>query len=156
MGVSITELLRTKAANYAAEAKANAPLIDEWCDSIRRLFDQVKCWLKELDLDQIIEVKDLDWKVKEPGLGEYKAPRIDLRGLGKWVGFVPKARRPSGGSRPLKSWFPSVQLGESTLRMNFCVMCCICFHRIMWTHGTFRNPPRLNRVRLISNHSKRF
>ena len=100
MTQTFTEFLRQKAAEHGVEAEENQATIAEWRDAVRRLFDQVREWLKQSDPDGIIKIEESELGMNEPGLGRYTIPALNLRCFGNWVGLLPKARRTIGTAKP--------------------------------------------------------
>jgi hypothetical protein len=100
MSTTFTEFLREQAAKREAEAKAGKAAIDEWRAAVERLLAQIRGWLAESDPDGIIQIKDGEQELREPGLGRYRVPRLDLRALDKWIGIIPKARLTVGTAKP--------------------------------------------------------
>ena len=100
MSATFTEFLREQAAKETAETLKGKAVVDEWRTAVERLFRQMRAWLAESDPDGIIEIQEQDHAVREPGLGPYKVPRLDLRALGKWIGIIPKARKTVATARP--------------------------------------------------------
>lgn len=93
MSSTFTEFLRQQAANRQAELARRREVIEEWTASLRGLYSSLKDWLRQSDPDGILKVEESDdWELQEEGLGKYTVPRLDLRGLGRWIGIVPKAR----------------------------------------------------------------
>jgi len=80
--------------------EAGKATVEEWRAAVERLFDQIKEWLKKSDPDGFIEIEQSQEDIKEPGLGRYRVPRLDLRFFGKWIGIIPKARRTVGTAKP--------------------------------------------------------
>jgi hypothetical protein len=97
MSTVFKEFLQQQAKKHQAEA----PIIDEWRLAIQRLFIQIRQWLKDSDPDGgLIEVKENQEDVTEPGLGRYRVPRLDIRAFGKWIGIIPKARKTVTTAQP--------------------------------------------------------
>jgi hypothetical protein len=100
MTTSFKDFLRQQAEKHQAEVRAGKATVDEWRTAVERLFVQIRTWLKESDPEGLIEIKEGQHDVTEPGLGRYHIPRLDLRAFGKWVGIIPKARRTVGTAKP--------------------------------------------------------
>jgi hypothetical protein len=100
MSTTFQEFLHKKAQTHQAEVNAAKSVVDEWWTSIERLFAQIRQWMKQSDPDGLIEIKEGVEEIREPGLGVYRAPRLDLRAFGKWIGVIPKARRTVGRAKP--------------------------------------------------------
>jgi hypothetical protein len=96
MSTAFREFLHQKAQNY----EAGKATIDEWRAAIGNLFGQLREWLKEADPEGVIEIKEGQELVREPSLGGYRVPRLDLNVFGKWIGIIPKARRTVGTAIP--------------------------------------------------------
>jgi hypothetical protein len=112
MSAPFREFLLQLAKKYQAEAEAGKAVIDEWRAAVERLFNQIREWLKESDPDGLIEIKQSEAEVNEPGLGRYRVPRLDLRVFGKWIGIIPKARRTVGTATPPQKSAPERALGR--------------------------------------------
>jgi hypothetical protein len=112
MSSSFTEFLRRQAAKQEAEGRANRGVLEEWRAAVGRLFAQIGTWLAESDPDHIIQVKQSEYEVTEPGLGRYSVPRLDLHALGKWVGIIPKARHTVASARPPQRSAPERATGR--------------------------------------------
>jgi len=96
-----TEFLRDQPAKEAAEAARNKAVVDEWRRAIETLFRQIRIWLAASDPDGLITISQKDdYEVREPDLGRYCVPRLDLRAFGKWIGIIPKARHTVAGATP--------------------------------------------------------
>jgi hypothetical protein len=100
MSTTFTEFLRQQAEKHQAEADAGKAIIDEWRGGLKRLYDQIRAWLKESDPQGLIQIEEGQTEIREPGLGRYHVPRLDLRAFGKWIGIIPKARRTVGTATP--------------------------------------------------------
>src|SRR5258707_1241515 len=100
MSTAFREFLHQQAEKHQAEANAGKATIDEWRTAIEHLFDQIRAWLKESDPEGLIEIEPSQAEVREPGLGRYRVPRLDLRAFGKWIGIIPKARKTVGTATP--------------------------------------------------------
>src|ERR1051325_1050638 len=96
MTATFKQFLQEQASKHRAEAAAGKAEVDEWRAAIERLFGEIRRWIKDSDPDNIVEIKEEEVEVKEPGLGPYRVPRLDLRVFGKWIGVVPRARRTVG------------------------------------------------------------
>jgi len=112
MPTTFTEFLHHQAEKHRAEAQAGKAVVDEWRAGVSRLYDQIRQWLKESDPEGIIEIKESETNVSEPGLGQYVIPRLDLRAFGKWVGIIPKARRTVGTATPPRKNAPERAIGR--------------------------------------------
>src|SRR5438445_2216746 len=100
MSTTFKEFLQQEAKKHQADAHAGKAMIEEWRASIARLLLQIQEWLKESDPDGLIEVEESHEDVREPSLGRYRVPRLNLRAFGKWIGIIPKARRTVGTANP--------------------------------------------------------
>jgi hypothetical protein len=112
MSGTFTEFLREQAAKYAVEAERGKAVVDEWRTAIEQLFDRIRGWLAEADPEGIIQVEQRQHELTENGLGRYKVPRLDLRGLGKWIGIIPRARNTVGTARPPQRAIPERATGR--------------------------------------------
>ncbi len=100
VNTSLKELLEEKSELYEAEFGKNRKDIDEWVESVRRLFDQLRTWLKSSDPKQILEISEKTIQINEPYFGRYDVPRLDIRAFGIWMGIIPKARMDIRNARP--------------------------------------------------------
>src|SRR5271167_4079407 len=100
MSTTFTELLRELAAKNDAERKAGKAIVDEWRSAIENLFGQIRALLAEADPDGIIQIDEKEHEVTEKGLGKYRIPYLDLRGVGKTIFIIPKARKTVGSVHP--------------------------------------------------------
>jgi hypothetical protein len=100
MSTKFQEFLQQRAKKHEAEADAGKAVVDEWRLSIEHLFTQIREWLKESDPNGVIEIEESKQEIREPGLGLYRVPRLNLRAFGKWIGVIPKARRTVGIANP--------------------------------------------------------
>jgi hypothetical protein len=112
MSSSFTDFLRDKAAKEAAVTQANKAVIDEWRDAVERLFAQIRAWLKESDPDKIVAIEESQADVREPDLGRYQVPRLNLRAFGKWIALIPKARKTVGMATPPQKSAPERAAGR--------------------------------------------
>jgi hypothetical protein len=92
--------LLQQAKKHQAEAEVGKATVEEWRTAVERLFIQIRAWLKESDPEGLVEIEESEQDVREPGLGRYRVPRLDLRAFGKWIGIIPKARRTVGAATP--------------------------------------------------------
>lgn len=106
MSTTFREFLNEQAEKHQAQVNAGKAIIDEWRTAIENLFSQIRGWLKESDPKEVIKIEESQEEVKEPGLGPYRVPRLNLRAFGKWVGVVPKARRTVGAAKPPQKSVP--------------------------------------------------
>src|ERR1017187_5880359 len=112
MSTTFKQFLQEQATKHSAEAKAGKAVVDEWRVAIEQLFGDMRTWLKESDPEGVIEIKENEEKVNEPGLGRYRVPRLDLNVFGKWVGIIPKARRTVGTAKPPRKSVPEQAQGR--------------------------------------------
>jgi hypothetical protein len=112
MSTQFKQFLQEQASKHLAEAKAGKATVEEWRTSVEKLFANIREWLKESDSDAVIEIKETEEDVNEPGLGRYRVPRLDLRVFGKWVGVIPKARRTVGTAKPPRKSAPEQAQGR--------------------------------------------
>ena len=60
----------------------------------------------------VIEIEQSEQEIKEPGLGFYRVPRMNLRVFGNWIGIIPKARRTVGSAQPPQKSAPQQAEGR--------------------------------------------
>jgi hypothetical protein len=106
MSTIFKQFLQEKAPKYLAQAEAGRAEIEEWRDAINRLYSKFREWLNQAAPQGVIEIKESDQEINEPGLGRYCVPRLDLRVLGTWIGIIPKARRTVGTAKPPRKGAP--------------------------------------------------
>ena len=104
--ITLSELLEQRAKAYEAREGNNEEVIRDWLDAIGGLFAQMKAWIAEADPKGILTLEESLTEIKEPNLGRYKAPRLDIRAFGKWIGILPKARKTLGWANPPRSNSP--------------------------------------------------
>jgi hypothetical protein len=109
---SLNDVLQRRKESYEAEAVKNKDIIDEWVQAIGRLFAQLREWMVVLDPQRILKIEEGKTEINEPNIGRYHAPRLDIRGLGKWVGIIPKARKTVGAARPPRPDAPAQATGR--------------------------------------------
>jgi len=112
MIMTLNELLRSKVRDFQAETEKNIGVVSEWQASLARLFNQLKEWLAAADPDRILQIQESFKEVKEPGLGHYSAPRMDIRALGQWIAVLPKARRTMRSATPPRALSPENATGR--------------------------------------------
>jgi hypothetical protein len=112
MSTDLKEFLHHQAQKHQAEAEAGKATVDEWRSAIQGLFEQIRTWLKESDPEGVIEIKESEVNVTEPGLGRYSVPRLNLRAFGKWIGIIPKARKTVGTAKPPLKSTPERAIGR--------------------------------------------
>jgi hypothetical protein len=112
MATSLRELLKQKAATYAAETEKNKEVIDEWCEAVDKLYERLREWLRAADPEGIINAEPSQIEVSEPGLGRYQISRLNLRAFGKWVGLIPKARKTIKKANPRQDRAPEQATGR--------------------------------------------
>jgi hypothetical protein len=106
MATALKDFLRQHAEKHQAEETKAKAMVEEWRDALERLFAQIRAWLKESDPGGVIEVKVNLEDVREPSLGRYRVPRLDLDFFGQWIGVIPKARKTVGVIRPTAGSVP--------------------------------------------------
>lgn len=92
MTTALTDFLRERATEYAVESEARRVKVAEWRAAVERLLALIQGWLKEADPDGLLKKEVDEWEINEQGLGKYKVPCLNINGLGRWVGVIPKAR----------------------------------------------------------------
>lgn len=112
MSTDFRDFLRQQAEKHQAEARAGKEMVDEWRGAVKRLFSQMRAWLKEDDTEGVIEIEEGQEDITEPGLGRYRVPRLDLRVFGKWIGIIPKARKTVGTAHPPQKGAPQRAAGR--------------------------------------------
>ena len=100
MSTTFKEFLREQAAKEATQAAKALDVVTEWRGAVERLFHQIRAWLAESDPEGHIEIQERQQEIKEPSLGRYQVPRLDLHAFGKWIGIIPKSRRAMASARP--------------------------------------------------------
>ena len=106
MSTAFKEFLQQQAKKYQAEVDAGKATVDEWRTAIDGLFNQIRQWIKDSNSDGIIEIAEGQEEIREPGLGRYSVPRLDLKAFGRWIGIIPKARKTVGTATPPQKSVP--------------------------------------------------
>jgi hypothetical protein len=112
MSTAFRDFLRQQAEKHQVEDATRQAIIDEWQTAIERLFLQMREWLKESDPEGLVEIKENQQDVTEPGLGRYNVSRLDLRAFGKWIGIIPKACRTVSTAKPPQKSVPERAAGR--------------------------------------------
>jgi hypothetical protein len=100
MSTQFREFLHQLAEKHQAEVVTAKAEVEEWRTAIEELFSQIRQWLKDADPEGLIELEEGKEEIREPGLGRYRVPRLNLQAFGKWIGIIPKARRTVGTGKP--------------------------------------------------------
>ncbi len=100
MSTAFREFLQQQAKKHQAEVDAGKATVDEWRTAIENLFHLIREWIKESDSEGLVEIAESQQDIREPGLGQYRVPRLNLRAFGKWIGIIPKARKTVGTAKP--------------------------------------------------------
>jgi hypothetical protein len=100
MSTAFREFLQQLAQKHRAESEAGKATVEEWRTAIEQLFNQIRQWLKESDPEGNIKIEESQEEIREPGLGLYRVPRLNLRVFGKWIGIIPKARKTVATASP--------------------------------------------------------
>lgn len=112
MSTTFTEFLREQASKRKAFSAERDEVIKEWTEALGRLYLTVREWLRTSDPDGILSVDEAAWELNEEGLGKYCVPRLDIRGLGRWVALVPKARYTIATAHPPQKVSPERAAGR--------------------------------------------
>ncbi len=100
MSTTFKEFLQQQAKKHQEEVDKGKTTVDEWRVAVEKLFEKIRKWIKESDSEGLIEIREGQQEIKEPGLGHYRVPRLDLNAFGKWIGIIPKARKTVGTATP--------------------------------------------------------
>ncbi|OWK36286.1 hypothetical protein [Fimbriiglobus ruber] len=122
--LSFSEFLQNKAKSYEVEAGKNGEIIHEWQDAVAKLFVELRIWLASSDPTGVLQISERKIEVKEPRLGRYEAPCLDIRAFGKWIGIIPKARKTIKLALPPQSGAPERATGriDITDEVRRCVL----------------------------------
>ena len=112
MSATFTEFLREQAEKRKIEVEGRKSIVIEWTDSLKRLYSMMQDWIRSSDPDGILKFEEDEWEIEEEGLGKYKVPRLDIRGLGRWVGVVPKSRYTIASAYPPQKSSPERASGR--------------------------------------------
>jgi hypothetical protein len=115
MTTKFTEFLREQATKRGESRAKRDAVIAEWTEALQALYGNVRDWLSASDPDGILSLEESLWEVSEEGLGSYKVPRLDIRGLGRLVWLVPKARYTVATAHPPQSSAPQRAAGRVDL-----------------------------------------
>jgi hypothetical protein len=113
--MTFTQFLKDQEEKQKSLAEENKQLIDEWRSALQSLYYDIRKWLRESDTGGVIKVDEKESDITEEGIGHYKAPRLELRIFGRWIGILPKARKTVGTARPPQQGAPSRALGRVDL-----------------------------------------
>jgi hypothetical protein len=100
MSETFTQFLRNAAKERDWNPKANREMIRDWQESVERLFAQIRTWLDEADPDGLIGIDEIRTDIREPYLGRYLMPKLQLSILDQVIGIIPKARNAIGHATP--------------------------------------------------------
>ncbi len=92
MTSTFTEFLRERAATMEGGGVKAEAVINEWREAVSRLLGQIRTWIKEADPDGILSIQEGERELNEQGLGRYTVPKLNICGLGTWVGVLPVSR----------------------------------------------------------------
>ncbi len=92
---SFREFLR-KQEQEEAEVRQRKARKEEWVGAVGRLIGKFRTWLQEADPAEALEVAALNLDKAEQGLGEYRAPGLEVRLAEAAVQIVPVARNVVG------------------------------------------------------------
>ena len=124
MSTTFTEFLRQKAAKHKDEDEGIQAVLAEWRESILRLHQQIREWLKISDPDGILKIKQSEKDVTEPRLGNYKAPDSILRASASGLASFPRLASPLAKHIHRANRFrirPSaVSISQTTCAATFC------------------------------------
>ncbi|MGH7169435.1 MAG: hypothetical protein ACRELF_06535 [Gemmataceae bacterium] len=112
MSTDFRDFLRQHAEKHQDADRVRKATVEEWRTAICELFHKMQMWLEQSDPDRVIEIKESEQDVTEPGLGRYRVPRLDLHAFGKWVGIIPKARQTVGTAKPPQKSVPQRAAGR--------------------------------------------
>jgi hypothetical protein len=90
--LTFSEFLRQQHQKSQIALAANEQILSEWRCAVERLLETFREWLAKSDPEGILQLQSNTCDIKEPSLGKYVMPRLDIHGLGKWIGIIPKAR----------------------------------------------------------------
>lgn len=100
MSSTFTEFLRNQAEQRKVEAAERKAVIEDWNKSLKELYSKIREWLRSSDPDGILTITDEVCELNEERLGKYVVPCLEIRGLGRWIGLIPKARYNVATARP--------------------------------------------------------
>jgi hypothetical protein len=90
-GLSFQEFLRGKAEAFGVRDRHRRR--SEWLDAIRRLFEEIRGWLRESDPEGLLDVEMYEVARTEPDLGTYEAPALKIHLGAVEVDVVPVSRK---------------------------------------------------------------
>jgi hypothetical protein len=85
---------------YVDARKEAMHLIPDWQQAISRLMKQIRNWVEESDPKKVMQIEETEVEINEPGIGWYRAPKLDLGIPGGWMEIIPVARRINGVKKP--------------------------------------------------------
>ena len=77
METSFQEFLRQKAEGSSWKDRGRNR--QEWLDALKRLFDQIRAWIREVDPEGLLELVRYEVQRVEDRLGVYDAPAVKIR-----------------------------------------------------------------------------
>lgn len=146
MNTTFADFLRERAERLQEEEAKKRPIITDWRQAIERLLTQVKEWLRTSDPNGILRIKEDDWELEEEGLGKYSVPRLDIRGLRRWIGIVPKARYTVATAHPPQKSAPERAAGRVDITNEVRRFVLYRFQTAdgdVWMIDDQKNPPRV-------------
>jgi hypothetical protein len=88
--LNFREFLKSKAKETGVEDRHRRRT--EWIGAINRLLDQIRCWLREFDPDEVLDIEPYEVSRTERKLGSYDAPALKIRLGAAEVDVLPMGR----------------------------------------------------------------
>jgi hypothetical protein len=146
VNTTFTDFLREQAEQRKAQSAERAEVTQEWIDSIKRLYATITGWLQKSDPDGILKIRVIEDDLNEEGLGKYTVPHLDIRGLGRWVGIVPKARYTVATAHPPQKNTPERAAGRVDITnevRRFVLYRFIVDGQDVWMIDDQKHPPKV-------------
>jgi hypothetical protein len=96
LGRQLREVLREYAAFRQHEGEKYRALKEAWIESVGRLIRQLEQWLRETDVDKVLEIVPTLFPIAEAKLGRYEAPGLIIRLDNREVTVRPGSRHGYG------------------------------------------------------------
>lgn len=97
---ALATYLRSEAPALKDEVTNRKALLDDWKAAVAELIRQVRSWLAASDPEGLLTVEETTAPVREPALGVYEAPALDVSLGRRLLRVVPQARKVLATIRP--------------------------------------------------------
>jgi hypothetical protein len=93
---TLQEFLKQRADHLRASSPERVRIQNEWIEAVDKLLKQIKQWLKDADLESILQVFEESVDRRESGVGVYTVHSLRIRLESQEVQVVPIARNVVG------------------------------------------------------------